>query len=181
MPHTCRMQTACTWHKCCKHTACARHARLYRAHACRTHTTFHVLHTPHACDIPPAHTKHAIHISQTCLMHTAHALHTCHSLAIGRLNTFQMHTFMHAQAYCMQEPHKLAAHTHAHTMYACSTQTTLEQHTCHTHLHQRCHICYMRKYAAGMPKTHCVHVACKLHVIYACMHSTLILHILQAH
>jgi hypothetical protein len=111
-------------------------------------------------------------MSQTCLMHAAHALHICHLLAICRLNTFHMHTFMHAQANYMQERHKLAAHTlYAHTMYACSTQKTLKLHTCHTHLHHRCHICYMRKYAVGMPKTHTV---CMLHANYmphmhACM------------
>jgi hypothetical protein len=78
-----------------------------------------------------------------------------------------MHTFMHAQAYYMQERHKLAAHT----LYACSTQTTLKLHTFHTHLHHRCHICYMLKCAAGKPKTHTV---CMLHANYmphmhACM------------
>ncbi len=88
--NTCHMHSACTFHKCHKHAACAPHAG--RMHA--AHTPIHMSYT----HIHPAHTKHAIHMSQTCLMYAAHALHTCHSLAICRLKTFQMHTFMHAQA-----------------------------------------------------------------------------------
>ncbi len=134
-------------------------------HTCRMHTVC----TSHKCR---KHDACAIHMSQTCLLHAAHALHTCHSLAIYRLNTFDMHTFMHAQAYYMQERQKLAAQTlYAHMVYLCSMQTTLKLHKGHTHLHHRCHICYIRKYAAGMPKTHTV---CMLHAnymphIHACM------------
>ncbi len=72
----------------------------------------------------------------------------------------------------MQECHKLNAHTvDAHTMYAWSTQETLKLHTCHNHLHHRCHICHIHKYAAGMPKAHtvCILNANRMPHIHACM------------
>jgi hypothetical protein len=112
----------------CIHAA---HAPLHISNTCCMDVTF----TQHS------HLKHAIHISQTCLTQASRAPNTwTRVLYVGcTLPTCTqscMHTFMHAQAYYMQERHKLAAHTlYAPMMYACSMQTTLKLPTCHTHLY----------------------------------------------
>ncbi len=96
MPQACCMCPTCMpVQGTCKPMHAA-HTPLYMSYTCRMHMTF-TLH---------AHTKHAIHMAQTCPTRAACAPH-----AICRLHTFHMHTFMHAQAYYMQECHKLAAHT----------------------------------------------------------------------
>jgi hypothetical protein len=150
--------------------------------ACTQHTHHFTCHThTHACDIHPAHTlqahtKHIIHMSQTCLMYAAHALHTCHSLAIFRLNTFHMRTFMHAQAYYMQERHKLAAHTlYAHNVCVLHVNNTQAAHMPHSPASQMPHMIHAQVCCSHAKDTHCVHVACKLYATHACMPATLIL------
>jgi hypothetical protein len=84
MPHTCRMHTACTFHKCHKHAVCAPHACLCRAHERRTHSTSLVIHTPHVCDIHPAHILHAHTMPYTCHKPFLYMLHM-HCILATRL------------------------------------------------------------------------------------------------
>ncbi len=197
--HAHHTHSICTLHASCKHmiiTLCACHthaAYTWHAHftnaTCMLHVThmhayaghMHAAHTPLYMSYKHhmlvtftlhAHTKHAIHMSQTCLMHAAHAPHTCHPLC--RLNTFQMQTFMHALAYYITCKNTTSL-LHVHCMHTQCIRAPRKQHSSCTHatltcIH-RCHICYMRKYAAGIPKTHTV---CMLHANYmqhmhACM------------
>jgi len=160
------MHMRCTFHKCHKHAACAPHACLCRVHARRTHTTSHVIHTLHACDIHPAHTKHAIHMSQTCLMHAAHALHTCHLPA-------------KAEHFPNAHIHACTGILHARTPQACCTYTVSTHNVCmlqanntqaahmpHSPASQMPHMLHAQVCCRHAKDTNCVHVgmcACMPH------------------
>ncbi len=133
--HAHHKHSICTLHASCKHmiiTLCASHTHAgctWDAHFTNATSMLHVphMHAYEGC-LHAAHTP--LHMSYThCMLvtftlHTPNMPYTCHkpvlcmlhmhcilATCLPRLNTFPMHTFMLAQAYYMQERHKLAAHT----------------------------------------------------------------------
>ncbi len=122
-------------------------------------------------------------MSQTCLTQAALALHTCHSHAIHRQHTFHMHTFMNAQAYCTTCKNAISSmhiqHMHTRCMYGPHKKYSSCTHATLTCITYATFVTYTSMLHAK--DTHCVHLACKPHATHACVHATLILHMLHAH
>ncbi len=161
----------CTFHKYHKHAACAPHACLCRVHARRTHTTSHVIHTLHACDIHPAHTKHAINLSYACCTCTAYLPLACQDWTLSKCT----HSCLHRHTTCKNATSLLHIHCkHTQCMHAPG-----KQHSSGTHATLTCITDATYATCASMLQ------ACQRHKLCACWnvckYATLILNILQAH
>jgi hypothetical protein len=146
----------------------------------------HCTHSTCMWNSPCMHPKHAIHMSQTCLTQAARALHTCHSHAIHRQHTFHMHTFMNAQAYCTvlhaRMPQAQCTYSVCiNDVCMVHTRNTQAAHMPHSPASHMPHMSHTQVCCRHAKDTHCVHIACKPHAKHACLHFTLILHMLHAH
>jgi hypothetical protein len=144
----------------CMHAA---HTPLHMSYTHCMLVTF-TLHTPNM--------PYTCHKAVLCMLHMHCILATC----LPRLNYFQMHTFMLAQAYYMQERHKLAA---IHCKHIQCMHAPGKKHSSCTHATLTCIIDATYATCASMWQ------ACQRHKLCACwnvcMYATLILNILQAH
>jgi hypothetical protein len=130
---------ACTLHQCCKHAACAPHARLCRVHACRRHMTSHVIHLPHTCDIHPAHTLHTPNMPYTCpkpcLTHTACAcIPATRMPCVGCTLSTCTYSCMHRHTKCKN----ITSLLHLNCMYPQCLHAPCKQHSSCTHATRTC-------------------------------------------
>ncbi len=142
-------------------------------------------HTPHACEIHPSRTPNMPYTCHKPVLHRLHLhciLATCMPYIGGTLSTCT-HSWMHRQIvlHARMPQAQCTYSVCKNDVCMIHTRNTQAAHMPHSPASHMPHMSHTQVCCRHTKDTHCVHIACKPHATHACVHATLLLHILHAH